>query len=252
MNGLSAVIITFNEERNIRRCLNSLKYIADEIIIIDSHSTDQTRSICETFNCKFYSQDWKGYSGSKNIGNSKANFSHILSLDADEELSPKLQQSILAAKEKGLAGAYSFSRLSNYCGTWIKHGDWYPDRKLRIWPKDEGKWEGEIHEKVALNPGVSVKTLKGDLHHYSYYSINEHIQQINSYSSLHAKIMFQKGKKATFTKLIFSPALNFISGFVFKGGFRDGYYGFMIAIFVALGTFLKYAKLFHLNHRSDV
>ncbi|HHE65609.1 MAG TPA: glycosyltransferase family 2 protein [Bacteroidetes bacterium] len=243
MNHISVVIITFNEERNIKRCLDSIVDVADEIVVIDSFSTDNTQEICNKYSVKFIESEWKGYSESKNFGIEQTSHSYILSIDADEELSEKLKKSILKEKSKGLSGAYSFNRLSNYCGKWIRHGDWYPDRKMRLWNKADGIWVGEIHEKTALNKEVKIKHIKGDLHHYSYYNISEHIQQVDKYSSLSAQTLFDKNKKAGFIKLVFSPLIQFNSGYFLRLGFLDGFSGLTIAVITAFGTFLKYAKL---------
>jgi glycosyltransferase involved in cell wall biosynthesis len=242
MKRISAVIITHNEEKNIKRCLESLVNIADEIIIVDSFSTDRTREICSQYSVNFIESEWLGYSASKNFGNEQASHAYILSLDADEELSEELINSIQKEKSNGLSGAYSFNRLSNYCGKWIRHGDWYPDRKMRLWNKSDGQWVGDIHEKVNLNSN-KIKHLKGDLHHFSYYHISQHIDQINKYSTLSAQDLFERNKKAGFIKLVFSPLVQFISGYFIKLGFLDGFYGFTIAVNTAYGTFLKYAKL---------
>ena len=243
MNQISVVIITFNEERNIKRCLDSIVDIADEIVVIDSFSTDKTREICSEYRVKFIESEWKGYSGSKNFGIEQASYSYIFSIDADEEISEKLKKSILKEKSKGLSNAYSSNRVSNYCGKWRRHGDWYPDRKMRLWNKADGIWVGEIHEKIALNKKVIVKHLKGDLNHYSYYSISEHIRQIDKYSSLSAQALFDNNKKAGFIKLVISPLVQFNSGYFFRLGFLDGFSGLTIAVVTAFGTFLKYTKL---------
>lgn len=243
MDKISAVIITYNEEKNIQRCLSSLIGVADEIIVLDSYSSDKTKTICEEFGVKFIESAWKGYSQSKNTANAHASNDYILSVDADEELSEVLKGSIHKAKETGLNGAYSFNRLSNYMGSWIKHGDWYPDKKIRIWNKNEGSWKGEIHEKVEFTVNVSVKHLKGDLNHYSYYSISEHIEQINKYSTLSAEELYRKQKKVGFLKIVLSPWSQFFTSFVIKLGFLDGYKGFAISLITSFGSYLKYAKL---------
>jgi glycosyltransferase involved in cell wall biosynthesis len=242
MTKISAVIITHNEEKNIKRCLDSIVEVVDEIVIIDSFSSDQTPEICNQYHVKFIESEWLGYSDSKNFGIEQTTFNYILSIDADEALSEKLIKSIQKEKSNGLSGAYSFNRLSNYCGKWIHHGDWYPDKKMRLWNKSEGRWVGNIHEKVNLN-SVNIKHIKGDLHHYSFYSISEHISQINKYSTLSAENLFERNKKSGFLKLIFSPFFQFFSGYIVKLGFLDGFAGFTIAINTAYGTFLKYAKL---------
>jgi len=243
MQKISAVIITYNEEKNIKRCLNSIVDIADEIIVIDSFSNDATKEICSHFNVKFIEAEWLGYSKSKNFAIQQCQYSYIFSLDADEEVSETLKLNILDEKEKGLTGAYSFNRLSNYCGKWIHHGDWYPDRKMRLWNKADGLWEGDIHESVNLKKGIKIRHLKGDIHHFSYYSISEHLAQMNKYSSLSAINLYKRNKKAGFIKLVISPYIQFGRSYFIKLGFLDGFYGFTIALITSFGTFLKYAKL---------
>lgn len=251
MQKLSAVIITFNEARNIERCLLSLVDIADEIVVIDSFSTDQTLSICERFNTRFESVKWQGFSKSKNYGNQLAKHDYILSIDADEAVSPELKSSLLEKKKKGFSGAYKFNRLSNYCGRWIHHGDWYPDTKLRLFNRNEGQWKGEIHEKVVLNDPDAVTHLSGDLYHYSYYSIDEHILRTNKYATLSANHLWRQQKKASWSKLFFSPLVQFLRSYFIKRGFMDGFIGFVIAIIISFGTFLKYAKLKMLEYPSQ-
>ena len=221
--------------------------IADEIIIIDSFSTDATKEICSQFEVKFIESEWLGYSESKNLGIRNCQYSYILSIDADEELSPMLKKQILEAKKKGLYSAYTCNRLSNYCGKWIHHGDWYADRKMRVWNKEDGLWEGDIHERVKLRKEVKLKHLKGDINHFSYYSISEHLRQTDKYSTLSAINLFNKNKNAGFIKIVISPFIHFGRSYFIKLGFLDGFYGFTIALITAFGTFLKYAKLKDMN-----
>lgn len=147
MEGISAVIITQNEERNIVRCLRSLQGIADEVVVVDSGSTDQTESLCRAAGARFISHPWESYSAQKNFADSQATQPWTLSLDADEALSPALRQSLLQLKQRGMdcGTAYAFNRLSNYCGSWIKHCGWYPDRKTRLWPTGAAEWDGVVH-----------------------------------------------------------------------------------------------------------
>lgn len=237
---ISAVIITFNEERNIQRCIDSLRDVADEIIVIDSFSTDKTKSICEQNKVTFIQTDWKGYSATKNFGHTRANSEWILSMDADEALSDSLKKEIVDAKKSGLKGAYRFPRLTNYCGTWIRHGGWYPDKKIRLFNRNEARWEGSfVHEELVVKEGVSITELKGDLLHYSYYTIEEHLQRSEKYAKLGAEKIAAKGK-GVFLKSIFSPVVRFIQMYFFKAGFLDGYHGFKIAAITAREVRLKY------------
>ena len=171
---ISAVIITNNEEKNIERCIDSLIGVVDEIIVIDSFSTDKTEEICKSKNVRFVQHEWEGFSKSKNFGNQLVTYDLILSLDADEALSVDLQNSLLDLKNKSdVFEAYSLNRRTNFCGNWINHSGWYPDQKLRLWNKNRGHWEGEIHEKIKLNNNATIEHLNGDLLHYSYHTISD-------------------------------------------------------------------------------
>lgn len=241
---ISAVIITYNEERNIERCLQSLQGIADEIIVVDSFSTDRTQEICKAFDIKFLQHPFEGHIQQKNYAVTQTSYDHILSLDADEELSPTLRFSIMEVKHKWEKDGYEFNRLTNYCGSWIKYAGWYPDTKLRLWKKEKGEWGGtNPHDKLMLNKGASQGFLKGDLLHYSYYSIAQHIAQINYFSEIAAKESLLKGKNASLVKLVISPCFVFIKKYFFQGGFTGGWTGFIICINSAFSTFSKYSKL---------
>jgi glycosyltransferase involved in cell wall biosynthesis len=247
MTKLSVVIITLNEERNIGRCLQSVKDIADEMLVVDSFSTDRTREICESFGAKFIAVKWKGYSGQKNHGNRLAAHDWILSVDADEALSDELRSAIVEWKKSPVPAFARFNRLTNYCGKWIRYCGWYPDQKLRIFNRKLALWEGEVHEKLHYDRNIAVTHLKGDLLHYSYYTMEEHIAQTNKFSSIGAKQLVERGKKVHAAKLAISPAVKFFRNYVLKRGFMDGYHGYMICRMAALHTFLKYAKARHLQ-----
>ena len=166
---ISAVIITKNEERNIRRCLESVKDVVDEIVVVDSLSTDATEEICRGYNVKFVKQQWLGYSDQKNYANGLASNDWILSIDADEQLSEELKTSINEIKKNDISEdkVFSMNRLTNYCGKWIRHCGWYPDKKIRIWNRNVGSWSGEIHETIVFSAKTNEILLEGDLLHYS-------------------------------------------------------------------------------------
>lgn len=251
MEKISAVIITFNEERNIERCIRSLHDVADEIIVVDSFSTDKTEEICNSLKVRFYQTKWDGYSVTKNYGNSLATHNYILSIDADEVLSEELKKEIIKIKNAdNPSDAYCMNRLTNYCGSWIHHCGWYPDTKLRLWNRLKGKWEGNIHEEVVLAKESTITTLKVDLLHYSYYSIHQHVNQANKFTDLTAMEAFSKGKKAGIFRIIFSPIIKFKKDYFLKLGFLDGYHGFVICIISAFATFIKYTKLRELHKNS--
>ena len=244
---ISAVIITFNEERNISRCIQSLADVVDEIIVVDSFSKDKTEEICLANNVQFIQREWKGYSETKNFANSKASNDWILSLDADEALSDELKTSILTLKKEELRGSFSFNRLTNYCGIWVKFGGWYPDNKTRLFNRLEAKWTGLIHENLAFNSTIQTTLLKGDCLHYSYYTVQEHINQTKKFSPIAAEMLHSQGKKATFIKRFISPVVKFTRDYFFKLGFLHGRKGFLICIISGYATYIKYKKLRELS-----
>jgi len=245
MPKLSAVIITLNEERNIGRCIDSVKDVADEVIVVDSGSTDRTKDICEKKGARFIFNKWQGYIEQKNFANGITEHPYILSIDADEALSEHLRESIQKAKEHLHADGYEMNRLTNYCGSWIRHGGWYPDRKLRLFHRDKFEWGGErIHENIIQKePAAKVERLSGDLLHYSYYSIAQHIAQANLFTDMTAELAIEKGKHAGMHKIIFNPMVKFFRDYVIRLGFLDGYYGYIVCRISAQATFMKYAKI---------
>jgi glycosyltransferase involved in cell wall biosynthesis len=248
MNKLSVVIITFNEEKNIERCLLSVKDIADEIVVVDSLSTDSTKSICQKFGVRFTEQPFLGYIEQKNFAASLATFDLVLSLDADEALDETLANTIAGVKINWDKDGYFMNRVTNYCGKWIRHGAWYPDKKLRLWNRTKGAWAGvNIHEWLQMTPGSKTGHLKGDILHYSYESIEAHVAQFNKFTSLSAVEMNKSGIKATIGKIYLNSLVNFLKGFFLRLGFLDGYYGTMICFFNAFATYTKYLKLRQLN-----
>lgn len=250
MNKISAVIITLNEERNILRCINSLKQVADEVILIDSNSRDQTRAIAESCGSKVFICEWKGYSDTKNYGHTLAQNDWILSLDADEELSPDLIKSILKLKESGLKPA-GFNRLTNYAGHWVRHGGWYPDFKFRLFNRNEVKWEGKIHEKpVFIKNENEVFNLKGDCYHYSFYSVEEHKKQAEKFVKIQAQDLFEKGVKSNSIQAILGFLSKFMQIYFFKAGFLDGLSGFRIAYISAHAARLKHLELIRLSKKN--
>lgn len=239
---LSAVIITFNEEVNIERCLKSLQPVADEIVVVDSFSTDATEAICKKYNVRFITNAFNGHIEQKNFALDQAKYPYILSLDADEALDETLTQSILAAKANWQGEAYSMNRLTNYCGTWIKHGSWYPDTKLRLAKRTAVHWGGENpHDKLISNQPPT--HLKGDLLHYSYYTVEQHYQQQEKFSTIAAKAMYARGKKAPWFKLVLNPLASVIKDIIIRSGYLDGAAGWRVAYISAKSVYWKYAKL---------
>jgi glycosyltransferase involved in cell wall biosynthesis len=244
MTKISAVIITFNEERNIVRCLQSLEGIADEIVVVDSYSTDATEKLCKSFNVRFLQHPFEGYMQQKSWACSQAKFDFILQLDADEQLSEELKRSVLTVKADWRADGYSFNRLTNYIGKWIRHCGWYPDAKLRLWDRRKGAWSGiNLHESVKMNNDAVVAKLEGDLLHFSYYSIQQHLNQINSFTEIAAKEGVAKGKNTSFFVIVFKTIWKFKRDYIFKLGFLDGYYGFVVCAMSAYTVFVRYLKM---------
>jgi glycosyltransferase involved in cell wall biosynthesis len=252
MQKISVVIITFNEELNIGRCIHSIKKIADEIIVVDSLSTDTTKAICQMLNVTFIEQEFLGYIEQKNFAIDQANYDFVLSLDADEALDENLKQSILKAKEDGLTSdSYKMNRCTSFCGKWIKHGTWYPDKKIRLFNKHKAKWAGvNPHDRIETLPNTSKTYLKGDILHYSYNNLEEVIAQANKFTTIQAKAMYAHGKRATLLNLVLNPAIAFFSGYILKAGFLDGADGYLLAKIIAWQTRMKYAKLLHLQREG--
>lgn len=238
---ITAVIITHNEAANIGRCLESLRGVADEVIVADSHSTDDTLSICAKYGAIVHQGPWLGYSGMKNWANSFAANDWILSIDADEEISPALKTALLAWKETTPRNA-SMKRLSFYCGRWIYHSGWYPDTKWRLFNRALTSWLGDIHE--TLQGGASEVLLQGDLHHYSFTGISDHLQRSDKYARLAAETMFAKGKSISVPMIILKSITRFFKCYITKQGFRDGVQGLVISAISAQEVLLKYSRLY--------
>jgi len=252
MTKLSVVIITLNEERNIGRCLESVKEVADDIVVVDSFSKDETEKICKNFSVNFVQQNWRGYSATKNFANDHAKYDWILSLDADESLSPELIKSITGWKNNGIEKPAKFNRLTNYCGSWVKRGGWYPDTKIRIFNRTKTKWAGEIHEELVFTENSEILHLNGDCFHYSYYTKEEHYKQADKFTTLAAQDLFSKNKNASVLQVYFSPAIKFIRDYIFNLGFLDGKTGYNVARISASATYMKYKKLRGLNSNKKV
>jgi glycosyltransferase involved in cell wall biosynthesis len=252
MPKISAVIITFNEEQNIARCMQSLVHVVDEIVVIDSGSTDQTVPICLKFNAKVVVHAFEGHIEQKNYALTQASNDWVLSLDADEALSPILAESIKSVMQANPQTGYTMNRLNNYCGAWIKHGSWYPDRKLRLFNRKEVRWTGvNPHDKAEPFEQKNIFHLKGDLLHYSYKSVQEHINRVDFFSTIAAKAYFSQGKKCRWHHLLIRPAHAFVRDYILRMGFLDGYNGWVIARFASYYTYLKYVKLKDYQRRAS-
>lgn len=249
---ISGVIITYNEERNIEACIRSLKGIVDEIVVVDSYSTDHTPEIATKLGAKLYQHPFEGHIEQKNYALGKASYDYILALDADERVSEEMKASILEIKNTHFeAGGYTFNRLNNYCGTWLKHS-WYPDTKLRLWDRRKGSWGGtNPHDKVILKDGQSTK-LNGDIHHFAYENLEEHIDQTKKFAIIAANAKFKQGKRTIFLiHIVLNPFYKFFRKYVLRLGFLDGYYGFIFSALTAYLNFMKYSRLWELNRNKS-
>lgn len=249
---LSGVIITFNEERNIEQCLKSLVNVVDEIVVVDSFSTDNTKNICTRFNVTFIEQKFLGYIEQKNFALAQASYDHVVSLDGDEALSEVLQKSIVDLKTNWNVDGYYANRFNNFCGQWIKHSDWYPNKKLRVFDRRKAEWKGiNPHDNVQLyDENVKTGYLKGDILHQTYQSYSEFNQKTEYFSTIAAQAYFDKGKKASLWKIVWNPTWAFFKSYVLRLGFLDGFNGFVICVQTANITFLKYSKLRELLKNS--
>jgi len=252
MIAISVAIITFNEEENIARCLDSVKSIADEIVVVDSLSTDNTKAICIKYGVKWIEQAFLGYIEQKNFALSHTTHHWVLSLDADEALSEKLQQEILQLKATvPTTDAYEMPRLTNYIGQWIRHTDWYPDYKTRLFNKQKAYWGGKSpHDIIILASNVILGKLQGDILHYSYYSTQQHLAQINKFTDIMAQEAAARHKKVPLYKLFVNPLWKFIYSYFFRLGILDGYKGFLVCAISAFATFVKYVKIRELQENK--
>jgi glycosyltransferase involved in cell wall biosynthesis len=248
MPKISVVVIAYNEERNIERCIKSVLPVADEILVVDSFSTDKTETICNAYHVRFVQHVFEGYIEQKNWAIEQADNDHILSLDADEELSEDLKNSILKVKANWKYDGYYFNRLTYYCGKWIKHTSWYPARKLRLWDRRKGHWEGiNPHDTFMMVKGSKIKFIEGDLRHYSFYTISDQIRQINKFSDILAQSYHQRGMNSNYWHIISHPLWRFFRDYILKLGFLDGFYGLVVSINASFEVFLKYIKLKKIN-----
>ncbi|UCC40471.1 MAG: glycosyltransferase family 2 protein [Candidatus Aminicenantes bacterium] len=240
---ISAVIITYNEEKRLEPALKSLDGIASEIIVVDSFSRDDTVRLAKKYTNRIFQRKWTNFSDQKNYANSQASNPWILSLDADERLSPELREEILRVKESE-PDCYGFSmpREVFYLGKWIRHSGWYPDRKIRLFRKDKARWEGEyVHEKLVIEG--KIQKLNGSIYHFTYRDISDHLDRINRFSHLGAQKLYIQRKKCRWYHLVFLPFFRFMKSYFLRAGFLDGFAGFVISALNGYSIFIRYAKL---------
>lgn len=238
---ISATIVTLNEERNIARAMESLRCV-DEVLVVDSGSEDRTCEVAARLGGRVVKEPWRGYAAQKNFAAASAAHDWIFSLDADESLTEELEAEVLEVKQSGPRfDAYSMPRLTQYCGRWIQHGGWYPDRKVRLYRRDRAAWEGGyVHESVRVNGNAG--DLRGNLLHFTCSSLSEHLRTLDRYTDLAAEELIARKKPLPLRKLLLDPAWTFVRTYVIRRGFQDGVQGIAIAWMAAFYVYLKYAK----------
>ncbi len=252
MRKLSVVIITFNETENIARCISSARELADEIIVLDSFSSDSTAEIARSMGARVEQAKFRGYIAQKNAAIQIASNDLILSLDADEALDKELGEAIEKAKQDETLLACSMNRCTNYCGKFIRHGLWYPDKKLRLFDRRIAAWGGlDPHDKIKLAGKIPVKHLPGNILHYSFSTTEDLIWQNNRLSTIAANSLYAAGRKTNFLRILIHPLWAFFNGYILRRGFLDGYAGWSIAIHSSYQVFMKHSKWFELQKRKN-
>jgi len=247
MDKLSVILITKNEAANIRACLASVAW-ADEIIVVDSGSTDATVAIAHEFTSRVYKHDWPGFGAQKNRALAYAANEWVFSIDADERATPELRAAIeTVLRKKGDACvAYRVPRLSSYCGRFMRHSGWYPDRIVRLFRRDAAHFSDDlVHERLLVEGQVG--QLDGELLHYAFDSIEEVLRKVDQYSSAGAQMMHERGRQVSLSGAVLRGLWSFLRTYVLRGGFLDGREGFMLAVSNAEGTYYRYLKLMLLN-----
>lgn len=245
---LSVCMMVSNEAHRIRRTLDSVADWAGEIVVVtDPKVTDGTDKIAASYGAKVICEPWNGAAVHRNLASTNATQPWILALDADEVVSPELRDEIrqavaaTAAPADSTPAAYGFPRCTFYFGRWIRHGDWYPDRIVRLWRREQGQWTGTVHEKLVVQGRVDY--LKGEILHYSMESLEHQIRKTLKYADEFVRLGLEQGKTVTFLDLLVRPVWRFWRAYLFRLGFLDGWQGFTIAWMTAFYTFLRYARL---------
>lgn len=250
---LTIIILTKNEEQNIKNSVNSAKF-AKEIIVFDSESIDKTIEIAQNLGAKVIIQPWCGsYAEQRNLANNYAAYDWIMQIDADETITEELAKEIADFFDKGLDKKYSVARFplkDIVLGKWVKYGGWYPQYKTRFYKKNSGKWVSTVHERYEYNG--ERYTFKNPVLHNSYKSIEIFIEKMNKYSSIDAKVEFEKNKKFSYFKLFFQPLERFFGRYIIHKGYKDGLHGFICAFMIALNYFLRHLKLWELCKKNDL
>ena len=240
---VSACIVTRDEEDRLGPCLDSLDW-CDELLVVDSHSTDKTRELAAARGARVIERDWPGHVAQKEFAVRSAHHDWVLCIDADERVSPELHAAIEAERRRDFAGVagYEVSRVSRYLGRWIRHGTWYPDWKLRLFDRRRGGWGGrDPHDRASVSGGV--RRLAGELRHEPYRSFEDHLRTIDRYTTITAEAMRAEGRRARLADVILRPPARFFAFFFWRRGFLDGWRGLLLAYLAAHYVRLKYAKL---------
>jgi len=255
---VSAAIITFNEAHRLARGLESLIGVVDEVIVVDSHSTDGTQELAKTYaeklNLNLIERPFEGHIEQKNFAISQCAHDYILSIDGDEALNKEMREEILKFKQSSSRpDGVMFRRLTNYNGFWVRHCGWYPDWKLRLFHKDKAKWTGKNpHDIISMEQASNIQRYNGEILHYSYTSVSDHIRQTNKFTTIAAKAAFDSGKRSGPIAPFFRGVLKFVRDYFIKRGFLDGRYGLIICVINSLYVFLKYTKIHELQRGKNI
>ena len=244
---VSAIVVCFNEEERIGDCLDSLRW-CDEVVVVDSFSTDRTAEICRRYTDRFIQRPWAGYREQKAYAHSQVTKEWVLLVDADERVTAELQQEIrevLVQDSEQYAG-YAVPRLVHYLGRWWWRGGWYPDYDVRLFRRDRASWGGsDPHEKILVDGAV--RRLRHPLHHYSYRNMEDHLARINRFTSISSRELHKAGGRWHLSDALLRPIARFLRSYILKAGFREGFAGFYVAVTAAVYVFLKYAKLWEIE-----
>lgn len=247
---VSGVIIAFNEEHNIKECIESLLPVVEEVLVVDSFSSDNTVSLSESLGARVIQHPFEGHIQQKNYAMEQAKYDYVLSLDADERVSEGMAKAVLAAKKNWKGSGYRFNRLNNYCGKWLRWSC-YPDAKVRLWDRRKGKWGGANPHDMVEIPKEEITIEKSDILHYSFRNLEEHFQQAVKFAVISAKAKFEKKKKVSFIiHILLNPIFQFIRRYFFKLGFLDGYFGFMFTVVDCYYSLMKYMRLWEMNRKA--
>lgn len=249
---LSACIVACDEEDRIGSCLESLVF-CDEILVVDSHSTDRTRDVAKAHGARVVERDWPGHVAQKEFAVREAAHDWVLCVDADERVSVELRREIEALRDDGFPGCagWRMPRLSAYLGRWIRHGSWYPDRQLRLFDRRRGRWTGrDPHDRVALDGTLG--TLRGELLHHPYRDLADHLATIDRYTTIAAGLLYEEGRRARLPDLVLRPAWRFLRFYLLEAGFLEGWRGLLMAALAAHYARLKWTKLWLLDRASEI